>query len=206
MYSCSLNPETTCFYYESHIHKLRHTPMRFTKAQIDINNELRMLWEQHGFWTRSAIASMALDLPDEGPVVERLFQNPKDFAQVLKPLYGGKAAAKFRDLLAIHLGFAAQIVKATKAGDESGAADAEEEWYANADAIAEFLGHINPYWSEEDWKKMMHKHLELVKAEAVNLINKDFKASIQVYDEIERQALEMADVMSEGIIKQFSIY
>ncbi|MDF2591772.1 MAG: hypothetical protein K0S75_1238 [Clostridia bacterium] len=179
--------------------------MEFTKAQMDINNEIRMLWEQHGFWTRSAIASMALNLPDEDFVVERLFQNPKDFARALKPLYGDKIAAKFRDLLAIHLAIAAQIVKAAKAGDDSGASDAEEQWYANADEIADFLGRINPYWSQKDWKRMMHKHLELVKAEAVNLLTKDFKASIKVYDEIERQALEMADVMSEGIIKQFSI-
>ena len=108
--------------------------------------------------------------------------------------------------LNIHLAIAAQIVKASKTGDKSGASDAEEQWYANADEIAAFLGKINPYWSRDDWKKMMHRHLQLVKAEAVDMLTKDFKDSIKVYDEIERQSLEMADVMSAGIIKQFSIY
>lgn len=108
-------------------------------------------------------------------------------------------------MLTSHLVIAAQLVKAAKAGDNKAAADAEKQWYANADEIANFLGSINPYWSQEDWKMMMHQHLVLVKAEAVDMITQNFEAGIQVYDEIERQALEMADVMAEGIIKQFSL-
>jgi hypothetical protein len=50
---------------------------------------------------------------------------------------------------------------------------------------------------------MLHRHLSLVKAEAVNMLTKNYEAGITVYDEIERQSLEMADLMSEGIVKQF---
>lgn len=39
-------------------------------------NDIRMLWEQHGVWTRSAIYSIALNLPDVDFVVKRLLQNP----------------------------------------------------------------------------------------------------------------------------------
>jgi hypothetical protein len=150
--------------------------------------------------------SIALDLPDEDFVVTRLLQNPRDFELALSPFYGDEIASKFNDLLTSHLTIAAQLVKAAKTGDNILAADIEKQWYANADEIAAFLGSINPYWSQEEWKMMLHKHLELVKAEAVDMLTKDFEASIKVYDEIERQALEMADVMSGGIIKQFSIY
>jgi hypothetical protein len=166
-------------------------------------NEIRMLWEQHGIWTRSAITSLALDLPDVDFVLKRLLQNPKDFGQALRPFYGELIASKFSDLLTSHLVIAAELVKASKAGDEKSAAEAEKQWYANADEIAAFLGSINPYWSQEDWRKMLHEHLALVKAEAVAMLTKDFEAGIEVYDEIERQALEMADVMAKGIIKQF---
>lgn len=50
----------------------------------------------------------------------------------------------------------------------------------------------------------MHEHLELVKAEAVAMLTKDYAAGIKIYDKIEIQALEMADMMTEGIIRQFS--
>lgn len=90
-----------------------------------------------------------------------------------------------------------------KAGDNKAAEDAEREWYANADEIAALLGSINPYWSEESWKAMLHTHLVLVKAEAVDMLTKDYAAGIAVYDEIESQSLEMADMMFQGIIKPF---
>jgi hypothetical protein len=50
---------------------------------------------------------------------------------------------------------------------------------------------------------LLHEHLALTKTEAVSLITKDFGTSISVFDQIQTQALMMADVMAEGIIKQF---
>lgn len=176
---------------------------RITKAQIILMNIFRTLWEQHDVWTRAVITSIALDLPDTDLVTNRLLRNPSDFADTLRPYYGDKAASKFSDLLKSHLVIAAQLVKASKAGDSEAAEKAERDWYKNADEIAAFLSSINPYWSEESWRAMLHHHLELIKAEATDILTKNYSAGISVYDEIERQTLEMADIMSKGIIKQF---
>jgi hypothetical protein len=179
--------------------------MKYTKAQVDLMNEIRMLWEQHGFWTREAIMSIVLELPNEEVIVQRLLKNPKDFGRALRPLYGDFIAARFSELLTDHLTIAAELVKASKAGDDKTAADAERRWYANADEIAFLLGSINPFWSQQEWRTMLHEHLGLVKAEAVAMLTQKFEDGIRIFDEIERQALEMADVMSMGIIKQFNL-
>jgi len=178
----------------------------FTKAQVDLRNHLRMLWEQHDVWTWSTIISLVFSLPITDAVVARLLRNPVDFEHALQPYYGARIAAAFRDLLREHLVIAADLVKAAKAGDNKAAAEAERKWYANADAIAVFLGNINPFWSQEQWRRMMFRHLELVKAEAVNMLTGRYEASIAAYDENEIHTLEMADIMAEGIIKQFNIY
>ncbi len=178
-------------------------PKKTTKSEVDLINNMRMLWEQHGAWTRMAISSIVFGSPDEEFVINRLLQNPADFANTLKFFYGDKTALKFSDLLRSHLVIAAQIVKASKAGDTKSALEAEKKWYENADEIASFLNFINPYWSEESWKVMLYEHLALVKAEAVDMLTKDYEAGIKVYDKIESQALGMADMMTEGIIKQF---
>jgi hypothetical protein len=176
----------------------------FTKTQVDIMNYIRVLWEQHSVWTRSAITSLVFDLPNENYVVDRLLQNPVDFYNILEVFYEN-SALEFQELLTEHLVLAADIIVASKEGDEEGAKQAEQLWYENADAIAAFLGSINPYWSNEQWKEMLYNHLDLVKAEAVSMLTGQYEESISIYDDIEIQALGMADVMSQGIIKQFEI-
>ena len=174
-----------------------------SRAALELSNHIRMLWEQHVFWTRLVISGIVFGLPDIDFTTRRLLRNPVDFENALKVYYGNEAAKKFADLFTGHLVLAAQLVKAAKAGDNKAAADAEKKWYANADEIAAFLGSINPYWSQASWREMLHQHLALTKAEAVAMLNKDYSASIATFDEIEKQALVMADTMTAGIVRQF---
>lgn len=176
---------------------------KISKSEVDLSNTLRMLWEQHVEWTRMTILSIIFGLPDENAVVKRLLRNPKDFEAALKPLYGDKIAAKLSELFTNHLVIAAQLVKSAKAGDMKAVSDIRKKLYANADEIAVFLSKINPYWFLADWKAMLYKHLALTESEAVNIFKANYEKGIDIYDEIEKQALGMADVMTEGIVKQF---
>lgn len=175
-----------------------------SKAQVDLSNYIRMLWEQHITWTRLTILSMVFGLPDVDLVTNRLLQNPKDFEALLKPLYGEIAASRFEQLFTSHLVIAADLIKAAKAGDSKAAEEAEKKWYTNAEEIASFLASINSYWSQEAWKTMLFDHLAMTKDEAVEMLTGKYEKSITTYDQIETQALEMADMMTDGIVNQFS--
>lgn len=175
----------------------------FTMSHVRLINKFRKLWEQHDVWTRATITSIAFGLPDLNLVERRLLRNPVDFGRVFEIYYGPKIASEFCSLLRSHLVIAAQLVEASKNGDLRTAAEAEREWYENADEIAALLGCINPYWSEEEWRRMMHRHLSLVKAEAAYILRGNYSAGIAVYDVIEAQTLEMADMMANGIYCQF---
>jgi hypothetical protein len=176
---------------------------RISQAHLDLNNMLRLLWEQHVWWTRSFIISVAFSLPDLNFVTARLLRNPRDFQAALEPLYGPGIAAEFARLFTEHLTIAAELVQAAKAGDTARAADAERRWYINADQIASFLARINPFWSEEEWRAMLHEHLAITKDEAVAILSGNFERGIQIFDQVELQALETADLMTEGIVRQF---
>jgi len=175
----------------------------FSKAEIDLRDFMRLLWEQHVYWTRMTIISIVNELPDEEATTNRLLRNAKDFEMLFNHFYGHRAAHEFGSLITDHLVIAAELVKAAKAGQSQAAADAEKRWYANADDIVCFLAHINPYWPKKCMRQMWYKHLSLTKAEAVAIIAKDYTKSIAIFEQIEEEALMMADIFANGIVKQF---
>jgi hypothetical protein len=177
------------------------------KAKMDaqvFHDAMRKLWEDHITFTRLFIVSTFGDLPDQGATAERLLQNQEDIGDAIKPFYGDAAGEQLTALLREHILIAAEILQAAEDGDQAALEDAIARWYVNADDIAEFLHSANPKnWPLEEMKAMMREHLDLTLEEAVAQLNGDYAASIAAYDRVHEQALEMADMLSDGIIRQF---
>jgi hypothetical protein len=160
--------------------------------------------EDHITWTRLYIVSAAADLPDKSATADRLLQNQADIGNAIKPFYGEAAGEQLTKLLRDHILIAAELIDAAKSGDTEAFDAANTRWYANADEIAAFLNSANPEnWPLDEMKAMMHSHLDLTLKEAAAHLNGDYAADIAAYDEIHAQILEMADMLSAGIIDQF---
>jgi hypothetical protein len=171
------------------------------------HDQMRKLWEDHITWTRLFIvskATLADDLPDIGPTVDRLLQNQADIGNAISPFFGAAAGEDLTALLRVHILTAADIVTAAKAGDTDATAAAIEAWYANAHDIAVFLHELNPrQWPLEELDAMMDEHLDLTLAEAVARLEGRYTDDVAVYEDIHAQILEMADMLSDGIIRAF---
>lgn len=176
-----------------------------TCSQLKLSNTIRRLWIEHVLWTRFFIISTAFDLPDLQPVTQRLLQNPMDFARELQPFYGRQTAMRFEQLLTEHFLIAAALVNAAKAGDTTEVIRQRQKWFRNAKEIASFLASINPFWDECVWRELLFDHLRMTEDEAVFVLTGQYRRSIREYDAIQTQALEMADVMTCGLIRQFCI-
>ena len=167
-----------------------------------LSENLRRLWMEHVLWTRAFLVSKIFNLGDLDAVTARLLRNPTDMANVLSPYYGRDAAKKFELLLREHLLIAADLVEAAKEGNEAAVQEQRNKWYANADAITDFLVSINPCWSKNVWQSMFYDYLKMTENEAVQLLKGQHEQSIVQYDEIQKEALKMADYMTEGTIRQ----
>lgn len=174
-----------------------------SRQELMLSNRMRLLWEQHVYWTRLVISGIVFDSPDLQQSTARLLQNPGDFAETLAMFYGEEAAAEFKTLFTSHLTTAGQLVNELKAGNTKAAAETERRWYENSTEIAAFLSDINPYWSFGEWREMMYRHLDLTKAEAAAFLAKNYEESVLIFNQIEQEALEMADEMTIGLIRQF---
>jgi len=174
-----------------------------TDAQA-FHDAMRKLWEDHITWTRLTIVSLSNGLPDTDPTVQRLLQNQVDIGNAIKPFYGEEAGNQLTALLGDHILIAAEIIQDAKNGDTAAMNDAITRWYANADAIAEFLHNANPEnWPLDEMKAMMHEHLDLTLQEAVDYLHGDYAASVSDYEQVHLEILQMADLLSGGIVRQF---
>lgn len=171
--------------------------------RTEINNVMRKLWSQHVYWTRMFIISTAEELQDLKYVTDRLLENPEDFALVLRNYLGAEAAEKFKKLLTAHLEIAGDLVNADKDMNSAKADVLRKKWHKNAEEIAIFLSDINPFWNRLKWQRMMFSHLDMTEKEAGFRLKKEYPKDIEMFDSIEKEALEMADYMSQGITRQF---
>lgn len=181
------------------------------RAKMDaqtFHDAMRKLWEDHITWTRMVIVGFLADpdatLPDLQASVGRLLQNQIDIGNAIKPFYGDAAGDQLTELLRQHILIAAEILQDAKARDTDAFNDASARWYANADEIAVFLNSANPeYWPLDKMKEMMHAHLDLTLQEAATYLNGDYTGSVAAYEQVHLEILEMADLLSNGIIEQF---
>jgi hypothetical protein len=183
------------------------------QAQMDVNHhlskseQLRMamhkLWEDHIVWTRNVILNIMDDLPGTDQAVNRLLQNQDDIGNAVKPFYGEAGGKELTRLLREHITTAADLLKAAKTGNNPAFDAANKKWFANADEISGFLSKANPNWKLDDMKKMMNDHLTLTTNEAVARLKKDYAADVKAYDKVHEEILMMADMLTDGIIKQF---
>ena len=173
-------------------------------SAVAFHDAMRKLWEDHVTWTRLAIVSLVVGLPDTSATVDRLMKNQADIGDAIRPFYGDAAGDRLTALLKDHIAIAAEIILAAKAGNQTSVNDGVARWYANADQIAAFLSGANPKnWEADMTRHMMHDHLDLTLKEAVAHLTGDYSTSVATYDAIHVQILAMADMLSSGIVAQF---
>jgi hypothetical protein len=169
----------------------------------DFKSDMRKLWEDHILWTRNVIFNIIDELPGTTEAVNRLLQNQVDIGNAIKPYYGNSAGNQLTALLHDHITIAAAILTALDDGNTDAYNTANAQWVANADAIATLLSSVNPNWPLEEMKAMMREHLNLTGAEAVARKTANYAADVTAFDNVHTQILEMADMLTEGIVKQF---
>lgn len=175
-----------------------------TSSEFALRQGMRSLWEDHVSWTRLAIVSLTTASPDTKATVARLLRNQSDIGNAIKPYYGAKAGNELTRLLREHIVVAADLIAAAKAGDKAKLATEQRAWQRNADSIAAFLAKANPEaWKLGEMRTMLQTHLALTTQEVVARLQGKWNADVRAYDAIVKQALGMADMLSEGIIQQF---
>jgi hypothetical protein len=175
-----------------------------TARAVAFHDQMRALWEAHGSWTHMVIISFVGNLPNLKAEEAVLLRNQVDIGNAVKPYYGRAAGNKLTRLLREHIRGAVGVLVAAKSGDKTKLTSAERAWFANGRRIADFLHAADPrFLSRTAARRMMKVHLNQVIEQAVDELKGDYRADARAFAPYIRHLLDMADMISGGIIRQF---
>ena len=179
-------------------------PAVATAGQHSLRAAMRKLWSDHVIWTREYVVA-AIDGPPPAAdaAAARLMKNQEDIGNAVASYYGAEAGSKLTSLLKEHIQIAVELVAAAKAGQQDKMKAADAKWHQNADAIAAFLSQANPNWPRQALGDAMRMHLETTSAEVLARLHHEYAKDVASFDAVYEHILQMADVLTDGIVKQF---
>ena len=173
------------------------------KKKIRLINAMRLVWLQGIYWTRMVMISIAEGLPDQEDAENRLLRNPTDLTTVFASFYSPELLILIPQLLTEHQQIDAALVTALRDGNIAEANELNGQWYDNADRLSDAFADLNPYYNREEIRRMLYAHLDLTKQQTAMRLAGNFPGDIIAFEQIEQKILTLADLLSDGIIRQF---
>jgi hypothetical protein len=170
----------------------------------EMKQTLRDLWVGHIFWVRHVVSNIATNDPEERDAAEKeVVANTKQIASTMTPFYGEVASEKLYRLLDVNIGAVREYSEATVAGDKRRQDAALALLASNADDIADFLSHLNPYMQKETVRGLIAAH----GAHHVLQINqykaKEYARLGATWPMMRQHIYVIADTMTTALVKQF---
>lgn len=167
---------------------------------LRLNEDMRLAWLNHVYWTRMYLMSAVADNADQQAVEERLLETADEITDVFARYLPIATTRQLRNLLTEHIEIGGQIIQALKAKNMSDYDALVQEWYRNANQMATLFANHNPYFESRETRNMLLNHLDLTREEIEHQVNGEYEQSIDVFRDVEQQALAMADYFARGLL------
>lgn len=170
----------------------------------EMKQTLRDLWVGHVFWVRHVVSNIATNEPEERDAAEKeVVTNTRQIANTMTPFYGEAASEKLFNLLDANIDAVREYSEATAAGDKRQQDAALAHLASNADEIADFLSHLNPYLQKDIVRGLIATH----GAHHVLQINqykaKDYAPLGATWPMMRQHVYVIADTLTAALVKQF---
>jgi hypothetical protein len=169
--------------------------------EMAVYTGMRDLWSDHMQWTYATVDAFFHNETALQPTLDRLLQNQQDIGAAVVPYFGQNAGDELSALLTTHINQAVPVLSSAQDGNEAALQAALNDWYGNAQDIADLLSALNPdLWPPSVMRPMMQHHIDTTVAYSLDLLDGDYQKAIMDFDEANDHMMMFADVLSAGIL------
>lgn len=186
-----------------HSYAQTNTPAEQKIDKQELKNEMLRLWIDNAIWTRQSILCLTDKLPGTQESLYRLLINQENMGRIFTKYYGKTAGDEFCELISSNTSLTIRIIREKSIRSTNELDQIEKRMVYNVKKTAAYLANINPNWEKAELEKLFLLQLELFEKQVEARISGNYVKDIEIMDKIISESYYLADVLSEGIIKQF---
>lgn len=170
----------------------------------------RQLWEDmrevlssQGMLEKMFIDSSNFSTENRDAVMQRLAQNPQDFTDILKMYYSDADSNAMKMMQTQWIAQLEEMTEAAKQIDHERMMVLSEQMRENAQGMAEVLAESNPELDEEYVEQLLVKLANSAYEDVNLMMEQKYPQALMVHEDAGRTRMELADYLTDGIIKNF---
>lgn len=165
---------------------------------------LRDLWIGHVFWVRNVVtAALAGNAAAQKAAEAQVVANAHAIAAAVEPFYGKAGEDGLFTLLAGHYAAIHAYLDATMAKNATAQSKAINELMTNADQIATFLAHANPFIAKNAALGLLQAHAGHHVQQIQQLAAHDYTGEAETWAAMTKHMYVISDVLADALAKQF---
>ncbi len=167
-----------------------------------LSNSIRRIWVDYDAWLTALMYAVLFGTHDQSAVDKRLDKAVDDFGNTFAQFYGEDVGDGVRSVLTRFYQGIGDLAVAYRDNDQDSISNKRQALYDIADEFSLMYSKINRYWDRAAIQWNMYQMINDIETEIMLLSRKSFAQSIPVHDELMDHAYELADKMTQGILRQ----
>jgi len=168
-----------------------------------VHHDERTVWSDQVVSRRQYVAAAFAGDRSARVAFDRLERTQEAIGQTIKPYYGETAGAGLTSMLKLQVRLSSALIQAVKTGDVEQKEELERRLHENSNTIARFLASLNPNWSPTELESMFNRYYDLSVGEIVARKDGRLDGDERAHEGSVSQARQLADMISDGIVRQF---
>lgn len=191
--------ERADYYAEGIIHLLPEDQQQIPITYFNMIKDFRKIRTEWTYLTRLYIDAKIVGLGDEAYVTQKFYELLLRMENKFELILGAEIANEIVNLLSIYTIRIGELINAILSGDEAAIEVQANELHQYKDNLAVYLGSINPYWDEAEWKELFDTSVELIIKESYEFYRKDYIAATKTFEELLYSSLAIGDYFALGL-------